>query len=94
MRNGAAAAYIEKTYNQPCAKATLPTLRSRGGGPRYYKAGSTVLYAVEDLDRWALSRMGEPVQNTSQFRRALHVRKPKTRRTSARAEKNAPSALP
>jgi hypothetical protein len=94
MRSGEAAAYIEDTYNQPCAKATLSTLRSRGGGPRYYKAGSAVLYAVEDLDQWALSRMGEPVENTSQFRRVLHARKRKTRGTSAPTEENATSAHP
>ena len=93
-RGAEAAAYIQDIYGQPCAKATLDTLRCRGGGPRFYKVGSAVLYAVEDLDQWALSRMGEPVENTSQFRRAFHVRKPKTRRTSARAEENTPSALP
>jgi hypothetical protein len=81
-RGSEAAAYIQDIYGQPCAEATLVTLRSRGGGPRFYKAGAAVLYAVEDLDAWALARMGEPVENTSQFRRALHVRKSRTRGTS------------
>lgn len=32
--------------------ATLETLRSRGGGPRFVKRGTRVLYAVRDLRAW------------------------------------------
>ena len=36
---------------------TLEKLRVRGGGPTYAKFGRRVLYAVEDLDRWAADRL-------------------------------------
>ena len=32
--------------------ATLETLRSRGGGPRFIKRGARVLYAVRDVREW------------------------------------------
>jgi hypothetical protein len=35
---------------------TLEKLRIRGGGPTYVKFGRRVVYAVEDLDRWAADR--------------------------------------
>jgi len=35
---------------------TLEKLRVRGGGPTYAKFGRRVVYAVEDLDRWAAER--------------------------------------
>jgi hypothetical protein len=85
-RGAEAAAYIQDIYGQPCAKATLDTLRCRGGGPRFYKAGSAVLYAVEDLDQWALSRMGHPVENTSQNHH--HLRRPS--RSARRASNEHP----
>ncbi len=33
-------------------KATLATLRARGGGPAYIKRGRKVLYALADLRLW------------------------------------------
>lgn len=34
------------------APATLTTLRCRGGGPRFIKLRSRVVYRVADLDAW------------------------------------------
>lgn len=34
------------------APGTLRNMRHQGRGPRYIKAGRTVLYAVADLDDW------------------------------------------
>lgn len=31
---------------------TLQRFRVEGGGPKYFKAGKRVLYAVPDLDAW------------------------------------------
>jgi len=67
-RSDEAATYIRDAYGLRCTGPTLTTLRCRGGGPRFYKAGNAVLYAVEDLDGWAVSRLGEPVRNTSEAR--------------------------
>ena len=34
------------------AKATLDQLRTKGGGPPYYKLGRKVVYDTADLDHW------------------------------------------
>ena len=36
---------------------TLEKLRVHGGGPRFRKFGSRVVYATEDLDAWANARV-------------------------------------
>lgn len=36
--------------------ATLNTLRSRGGGPPFYKLGRRVVYRVADLRAWLDSK--------------------------------------
>jgi predicted DNA-binding transcriptional regulator AlpA len=38
------------------SKSTLDKLRCFGGGPRYYKLGKPVVYAVGDLDAWKAER--------------------------------------
>ena len=38
---------------------TLEKLRVNGGGPRFRKFGSRVIYAREDLDAWANARTCE-----------------------------------
>ena len=38
---------------------TLEKLRVNGGGPRFRKFGSRVIYARADLDRWASERVCE-----------------------------------
>lgn len=38
---------------------TLEKQRVIGGGPRFRKFGRRVLYAIEDLDRWADARAFE-----------------------------------
>ncbi len=38
---------------------TLEKLRVNGGGPRFRKFGSRVIYAREDLDAWASDRVCE-----------------------------------
>lgn len=44
-------------------KTTLQTYRSRGGGPRFVKAGRRVLYKLEELRAWMDARL---VTNTSE----------------------------
>jgi predicted DNA-binding transcriptional regulator AlpA len=36
-------------------ESTLEKYRVYGGGPTYLKAGRTVLYDVDDIDRWLAS---------------------------------------
>lgn len=70
LRRAEASAYIEAKYNQPCAKATLATMATKGGGPKFYRFGNTVLYSRDDLDAWALERLGRAVRSTSELRQA------------------------
>ena len=37
---------------------TMASYRVRGGGPRYYRVGGSVAYALDDLDAWMAGRRG------------------------------------
>jgi hypothetical protein len=68
LRRAEAATYIQSTYGFPCSQQWLAKLAVLGGGPTYQKAGRTPLYAPDDLDAWANSRIGKPQQSTSDAR--------------------------
>lgn len=53
LRRYEASDYLFNTYGISRTRATLAKLAVIGGGPRYRKAGRTVLYSIEDLDSWA-----------------------------------------
>ena len=65
LRRADAARYIREAHGIPCATATLAKYACIGGGPAFRKAGKFPIYARDDLDNWARSRFGEPVQSTS-----------------------------
>jgi hypothetical protein len=67
MRRGDAALYLRETYGIPCVATTLAKYACIGGGPTFRKAGKFPIYARDDLDAWARSRLSEPVQSTSRF---------------------------
>ncbi|MFP1631947.1 hypothetical protein ACLB6G_09440 [Zhengella sp. ZM62] len=67
MRRKAAANYIEDQWGIPCSPAWLAKLAVVGGGPRFRKAGRFPLYAIEDLDHWASTRLGQLVSSTSEL---------------------------
>jgi hypothetical protein len=46
---------------------TLEGLRVHGGGPRFRKFGSRVLYAASDLDIWANARICESTSDQNYF---------------------------
>jgi hypothetical protein len=75
MRRADAARYIRETYGIPCVPTTLAKYACIGNGPVFRKAGKFPLYSRDDLDAWARSRLGEPVQSTS----ALSVRSRRSR---------------
>lgn len=50
LRTKEAAAYLG------LSASTLNKLRCFGGGPRYFKLGKPVVYAVSDLDAWMVAR--------------------------------------
>jgi len=64
-REKAAAALSDLGY--PVSKATLATLASRSGGPRYCRFGKRVLYRWADLVDWSKARCGPTVRTTSEL---------------------------
>jgi len=66
LRRADAAAYVEQRFGFPCSRQWLAKLAVVGGGPVYRKAGRTPIYAPDDLDRWALARIGAPQWSTSE----------------------------
>jgi hypothetical protein len=70
MRRAEAAQYIREMHGIPCAPATLAKYACLGGGPAFRKAGKFPIYAREDLDAWAVSRLSKPVRSTSELLRS------------------------
>ncbi len=64
LRRAEAAEYVRTRYGFPCSKQWLAKLATTGGGPNYRKAGKFPVYAVEDLDAWAQSRLSAPMRAT------------------------------
>ncbi len=64
VRRREAGAYLVSKYgfgsNRTLAKAAVT-----GDGPEFRKAGRIVLYTVDALDRWALSKIGNVRHSTS-----------------------------
>jgi hypothetical protein len=54
----------------PVSQATLATLVSRGGGPRYFRFGPRALYKVNDLLDWAAAKLSAPRRSTAEADRA------------------------
>ena len=67
LRRKDSAAHVREQYGIPCSNAWLAKLATVGGGPVFRKAGRFPIYAVDDLDTWALSRIGKPVRSTSEL---------------------------
>jgi hypothetical protein len=69
LRRWEASTYLLEQHGLQVATATLAKYASVGGGPAYQLVGRAVLYPVDELDRWALSRMGPLVRSTSEYRK-------------------------
>ena len=60
-----ASEYLLAVHGVRVARATLAKLRCVGGGPSFQKFGRSILYPCDELDAWALARLGAPMPNTS-----------------------------
>ena len=60
-----AASYVQERYGFSCSRQWLAKLAVVGGGPVFRKAGRTPIYAPDDLDAWAVARIGAPLRSTS-----------------------------
>ena len=65
LRRADAASHITGRFGFPCSRQWLAKLAVTGSGPVYRKAGRTPIYAPDDLDAWACSRIGAPQRSTS-----------------------------
>lgn len=64
LRRRDAGNYLKEKYGFSGEKS-LAKLACTGGGPSFRKCGVTVLYETDELDRWALAKIGEPQASTS-----------------------------
>jgi len=76
LRRKEAGAYLKSKYGF-CSDRALGKYATVGGGPEFRKAGvhprSPVVYEREKLDAWALAKIGNPCQTTSDYpRNPLH----------------------
>lgn len=70
LRRSEASVYLVEKHGVPAAKKTLDKLAVVGGGPLMTYAGRIPLYHVDDLDRWAHSRLSSPVASTTERKSA------------------------
>jgi hypothetical protein len=64
LRRDAAADYLKRKYGFGASR-TLAKGVVTGDSPLYRKAGRVVLYRREDLDAWALAKIGAPQRSSS-----------------------------
>jgi len=74
---------------------SLSKLASVGGGPKFHKLGphpkSPVIYDEEELDRWAIEKLGPLRESTSNYLDASHKRSPGRPRRKGRKAAEASS---
>lgn len=75
LRRIKAAAYLRDTYGMPCSPRWLAKLAVVGGGPPFHKAGPTPLYSPDDLDTWAIERLGTAHATTTDHQKAKLAQK-------------------
>jgi hypothetical protein len=68
LRRKAAGEYLKAKYGFGSEK-TLAKLATIGGGPLFYKAANAAIYKPEDLDAWALAKIGRAQKSTSDVAR-------------------------
>lgn len=61
-----AAEYLVQTYGVRRSPGYLVQLRIVGGGPRFVRAGRSVLYPEMELDAWATKLLGPVVSSTAE----------------------------
>ncbi len=69
MRRREAGAYLRQKFGFGSARS-LAIAASYGTGPLFHKAGKAALYEPAELDRWAVSKIGEPRRCTRKAEKA------------------------
>ncbi len=65
-RSDEAAVYLEAAHGLTIAMRTLDKYRSVGGGPKFQKFNHSALYHRDDLDAWAIEKLGNAKSSTSE----------------------------
>jgi hypothetical protein len=65
-RSDEAAVYLEAAHGLTVAMRTLDKYRSVGGGPKFQKFNRSALYHRDDLDAWAIEKLGNAKSSTSE----------------------------
>lgn len=65
-RSDEASTYLATIHGLTVAMRTLDKYRSIGGGPRFQKFNRSALYHRDDLDAWALEKLGDTKASTSE----------------------------
>ena len=73
LNNAEAAEYVGVSEN------TLPKWRISGGGPRYHKISSRVVYDTRDLDEWLAERRRTSTSDIGQVTEARPLSPPAVR---------------
>ncbi len=66
LRRVEASAYLLQAHGLRVAPASLAKMATCGGGPRFNKVTRAVYYPVDELDIWAIAKLGGTVGNTSE----------------------------
>lgn len=64
LRRKQAGEYLKSQYGFGSEKS-LAKLATVGGGPLFHKAANAAIYRPEDLDSWALAKIGKAQRSTS-----------------------------
>ncbi len=65
LRRKAASEYLQAKYGFGGGSTLAKLACVSSDGPRYRNAGRAVLYTPDDLDTWALAKIGAPQRSTS-----------------------------
>lgn len=65
LRRWEASDYLRLMHGIEIAPATLAKMASVGGGPGFQKSARVPLYPTDELDRWAIERLGSLRRSTS-----------------------------
>ncbi len=68
--------YLLEKHGIKHTRSSLDTMRCRGGGPKFYKAGPAILYGTDHLDAYATERLGEAVSSHRSFGRGARPQSP------------------
>jgi hypothetical protein len=62
-----AAKYLKEKYAQSIGDSLLSKLACKGGGPPFRKIAGDAIYEQDDLDAFAISRIGPKINSTSEL---------------------------